>query len=213
VAQWQSEEADDWRFLVRVDGRTNFGIESAAIGRGAFASSRAVDLAGARRGVWGEVLNRPVAAGVNAESATDPDVESARRARKAAEDFVSIAFVQPILKEFRASNRAAAPFAPGPAERSFGALLDQVMAGEVVRASKFGLVDRLAGDLNSRRLKGRGGGEGGGEDASEGASDGAESLAMLRAMGSSASAIMARGDARQASIGSAVSGGGQGGRP
>lgn len=193
---------------MRFDGNMNLGIDSAALRRGEVASSRAADLSGARRAVWGEVLNRPVAAGAGGATEADPDVESARRARKAAEDFVSIAFVQPILKEFRASNRAAAPFAPGPAERSFGALLDQMMAGDVVRASNFGLVDRLAGDLNSRRLKGRSAGERGGDaDAAAEKNAGAESLAMLRAMGNGASAIMARGDVRPVSIGAAGAGG------
>ncbi len=73
----------------------------------------------------------------------DPEVA----ARKAAEQFVSIALVQPILAEVRASNDAAEPFKPTPAEQQFGSLMDAQTAQEIVRASGFPLVERLARDL------------------------------------------------------------------
>ncbi|MEO1009327.1 MAG: hypothetical protein AAFX79_12255 [Planctomycetota bacterium] len=88
---------------------------------------------------FASVISRDAQRQANAE-APDP-------ARKAAEDFVSMAFLEPLLAEVRAGNNAAEPFAPGPAEKQFGALLDRVMARQIVRASRFDLVDRLEADL------------------------------------------------------------------
>ncbi len=71
-------------------------------------------------------------------------------ARRAAEDFVAMAFVEPLLAELREGNNAAPPFAPGPAEKQFGEIMDQVMSRQIVRASNFGLVDRLEADMSRR---------------------------------------------------------------
>lgn len=79
-------------------------------------------------------------------SRDDPGAEAS--ARRAAEDFTSIAFVEPLLKQLRESNDAATPFAPGPGERQFGDILDQIMARQLTRASRFPLVDRLEADLS-----------------------------------------------------------------
>lgn len=68
-------------------------------------------------------------------------------ARKAAEEFVAIAFVQPILKEVRESNQAAPPFGPTEAEKAFGPLLDAEIARQVVAKERYGLVDRVARQL------------------------------------------------------------------
>ncbi|TVQ63831.1 MAG: hypothetical protein EA378_00895 [Phycisphaerales bacterium] len=69
------------------------------------------------------------------------------RAREAAEQLVSITFVQPILAQMRASEGAAAPFKPTPGEKQFGALLDAELAQQVTKAARFSLVDRVAQDL------------------------------------------------------------------
>ena len=69
------------------------------------------------------------------------------KARKAAEDLVSVSLIEPTLKLLRESNNAAAPFAPGEAEKAFGPLLDKAIAERVVQASGFAIVDRLASDL------------------------------------------------------------------
>lgn len=71
-------------------------------------------------------------------------------ARRAAEDFVAMAFVEPLLAQMREGNNAAPPFAPGPAEKQFGEIMDQVLSRQIVRASNFGLVDRLEADLSRR---------------------------------------------------------------
>lgn len=67
-----------------------------------------------------------------------------QQAREAAEEFVSVSLVQPILQELRSQNNAAAPFAPGDAERTFGALLDAEIARRIVRKADFPLVDEVA---------------------------------------------------------------------
>lgn len=72
------------------------------------------------------------------------------RTRPAAERFVAITLIQPVLKELRESNHAPPPFGPGPGEKPFRALLDAELAQRISRASSFPLVDRLAHDLRSR---------------------------------------------------------------
>lgn len=79
-------------------------------------------------------------------SGTSSDQE-ADPARAAAEEFVALTFVQPILKQLRESNQTAAPFAPGQAEKAFQGLADEEIAKRIVRASQWGLVDRIASDL------------------------------------------------------------------
>ena len=71
-------------------------------------------------------------------------------ARQAAEDFVAMAFVEPLLSQLRESNNAAPPFAPGAAERQFGEIMDQVLSRQIVRASHFPLVQRLESDMTTR---------------------------------------------------------------
>ncbi len=70
-------------------------------------------------------------------------------ARAAAEEFVSITLVQPLLAGLREGNGAAPPFAPSRGERQFQSLLDAHVAQQVVRAAQFPLVDRLARQLMS----------------------------------------------------------------
>ncbi len=72
------------------------------------------------------------------------------QAREAAEQFVAIAMVQPILKEAREGTMAAGPFAPSSAERQFRALQDASVAQRITKAAHFPLVERLAGDLLRR---------------------------------------------------------------
>ena len=72
------------------------------------------------------------------------------KARQAAEEFVSITLVQPLLKMAREANTSSAPFGPGEGEDAFGGLLDASYAQEIVRAAQFPLVDRLARDMLDR---------------------------------------------------------------
>ncbi len=68
-------------------------------------------------------------------------------ARDAAEQFVAVTLVQPLLKQLRETNNAAEPFAPGEAEKQFRALHDATLAHEIVSAGHWPLIDRLARDL------------------------------------------------------------------
>ncbi len=65
-------------------------------------------------------------------------------ARDAAEQLVAITLVQPLLAQLRETNNAAPPFAPTPAEKQFASLQDARVAQDIVRGSRFPLVDQLA---------------------------------------------------------------------
>ncbi len=69
------------------------------------------------------------------------------RARDAAENFVSIALVQPVFKQMREANHAPPPFGPNKAEQQFQSLVDAQVARKMVRSSHWPLVDRVARDL------------------------------------------------------------------
>lgn len=73
-----------------------------------------------------------------------------QRARGAAEEFVAMALVQPVLKQLRESNNTPPPFGPTDGEKKFGAVLDTEVAKRIVRASGFPLVDRVASSLLER---------------------------------------------------------------
>lgn len=68
-------------------------------------------------------------------------------ARQAAREFVAMSLVQPLLKEMRDTNHAAAPFAPTGAEKQFQSMLDAHAAQQIVRARQFSLVDSVARKL------------------------------------------------------------------
>lgn len=87
--------------------------------------------------------------------ATSPDTSRTpeQSARQAAEQFVALTFVQPLLKQLRESNSAAAPFAPGEGEKQFQGLIDADIAQRMVSRSNFPLVDRLTSDLLKARAR------------------------------------------------------------
>jgi Rod binding domain-containing protein len=80
-------------------------------------------------------------------SRAKPGETAEERARTGAEQLVSTALVQPVLKSLRESNNAAPPFAPNQAERSFRSLMDASLAQRMVHSQHWGLVDRLARSL------------------------------------------------------------------
>jgi Rod binding domain-containing protein len=108
-----------------------FGARGTAQDSGASDFSRALQATRARAGAGG--------------SAGGQD-----KAREAAEEFVSVTFVQPLLKQLRESNHAAAPFAPTQGEKQFRSLADAEIARRIVKASRWGLVDRIASDIGQR---------------------------------------------------------------
>ena len=83
-------------------------------------------------------------------------VSAASAARAAAEDFVSLTFVQPLFKQLRSTSMAKGVFAPSQAEKQFQGLADAEIAKRLVRASKWPLVDRIAKDLEKRAGGGAG---------------------------------------------------------
>lgn len=70
-----------------------------------------------------------------------------QKARDAAQQFVAQVFVQPVLKQLRDTNQAAAPFGPTDAEKTFRGQLDADLAQRIVRSTNWPLVDRLAQDM------------------------------------------------------------------
>ena len=52
--------------------------------------------------------------------------------------------MQPILAKLRETSTAAAPFAPGQWEKTFGPFMDAEISTRIVRASGWSLVDRMA---------------------------------------------------------------------
>jgi Rod binding domain-containing protein len=115
------------------------GISGLGLGRGLGRGEAwpvGADLAASQRSFAG-ALGRAVEAGASPGA----------RAREAAEQLVAQTFVVPMLKELRQSDRSAPPFAPSQGEKQFRALMDVELAQRMVKASRFGLVERLARDL------------------------------------------------------------------
>jgi len=106
--------------------------------RGTVLTSRQVSFA--------ELLGRQSGSG-------DTTLTHEQRASAAAEQLVSVALVQPLLAQLRASNNAAPPFAPTAAEKQMRALQDAEVARQITHAARFPLVDRLARHMleSSRR--------------------------------------------------------------
>jgi Rod binding domain-containing protein len=76
------------------------------------------------------------------------------QARDAAQQFVSTTLVQPLLKQLREMENAAPPFAAGPGEKQFRALMDAEVAQNITSASHFPLIDRVARQLLKKAAKG-----------------------------------------------------------
>ena len=74
-------------------------------------------------------------------------VRRTQETRRAAEQFVAKAFIEPVLASVRESSQAAPPFAPTPAELQLRSLADARLAQDVVKHARLPIVDRLARDL------------------------------------------------------------------
>lgn len=83
----------------------------------------------------------------NSKQAAQKELSPEAEARVAAEGLVSTTFIEPILKQIRESNTAPPPFGPSNAEKQFASLLDTTLADEIVHASNFPIVDRIASQL------------------------------------------------------------------
>lgn len=97
-----------------------------------------------RQREFGRLLGRQlsIAAPENGSSSTGTDSGAAAgpSVREAAEDLVSIALVQPVLKQIRDGNHLPPPFGPGPAEKQFGTLVDAQWSRSMVKSKNFPLV-------------------------------------------------------------------------
>lgn len=69
------------------------------------------------------------------------------KARDAAEQFVSLALLQPIFKQMREAQTAPPPFGASNAEKQFRALMDAEIAQRMVKRANWTLVDRVAESL------------------------------------------------------------------
>jgi Rod binding domain-containing protein len=96
----------------------------------------------ARQGDFAAVIARARSSPVG-----DTPEERKKAAREGAQDFVAVTLVQPLLKQLRDSNHAAAPFAPSSAELQFRAMADAQIAQRIVRATNFPIVDAVARNL------------------------------------------------------------------
>lgn len=114
------------------------------------AASAALD-GGPALGVQGREAGSSRFAGLLRAAAPGGDAPTApEKARAAAEQFVAIALVQPLLKQLRETSTAAPPFAPTEGEKQFQGLYDAEIAQRMVKAAHFPLVDRLAEQLTRR---------------------------------------------------------------
>jgi hypothetical protein len=79
------------------------------------------------------------------------EAELKERARDAAEDFIAMSLVQPILSHMRehplVDPEQMGPLAPGVGEKTLQPLWDAQAAREIVRASNWPMVDQLATQL------------------------------------------------------------------
>jgi hypothetical protein len=78
------------------------------------------------------------------------DPELWNTAREQAGELVAMTFVQPMLGELRSNSQAWGPFKPGVWEERLGPVLDAEVAKNVVSASSWGLVDKLAAKFVNR---------------------------------------------------------------
>lgn len=65
------------------------------------------------------------------------------KVREAAEEFVSMSLVEPVLAKMRSMNMAAEPFAPGAHEKAFAPFVDKAWSKGLVKASGWDLVERV----------------------------------------------------------------------
>lgn len=74
------------------------------------------------------------------------------QAREAAEQLLSVTFIQPVLKQVREMNDAPPPWGPTQAEKQFGPMLDAKLADQLIKAARLPIIERLSRDLNRADL-------------------------------------------------------------
>lgn len=106
---------------------------------------------------FASILSESVAArgGGLASKPTSELTQSERdtQSKQAAQDFVAVAFIQPILKQLRNSSiggELAPPLGPGPGEKQFRSLADTQVARQLVRSTNWPLIDMLTKNLRAK---------------------------------------------------------------
>ena len=99
---------------------------------------------------FAESLGTQITHGRTRESARAERGTPEDQARKAAQEMVSLSFIQPILTQMSESRHTEGPFAASAAEKQFRGMQDRLLADELMQASNFPLVDRLASRLLAR---------------------------------------------------------------
>lgn len=84
--------------------------------------------------------------GISDRVVARPEGEEATR--EAAEQFVAKAFIEPALAVARESNKLPPPLGPSNGEKQFASLIDAQRAMDLVRSTRWPIVDRLVHDLS-----------------------------------------------------------------
>ena len=103
---------------------------------------------------------RTAAASAPADSGFDAVLQKAagrqsERLRQVTAQFVSTAFLMPMLKQVREDPFRTPMFHGGQGEKVFGAQLDQTLADRIAGSPAFGLTDRLFEHLSGQLNLGR----------------------------------------------------------
>ncbi|MEM1208937.1 MAG: rod-binding protein [Planctomycetota bacterium] len=100
----------------------------------------------------GEPLFEPIELGEKAPAEWDEEVY------EAAEQLVASAFIAPLLAQLRDSMKQNDMFYGGSTEDLFGHQLDEKIADDVVKSSRFGLVDAVYREISGLPRSGGAGG-------------------------------------------------------
>jgi len=84
-------------------------------------------------------------------------VQATMTPREAAEELVATAFIKPLLSQMRETSQATGPFAPTNVEKQFAPMLDSIIAQQIVRSGRFGLVDAVARQMQGAQGRSRAG--------------------------------------------------------
>lgn len=87
---------------------------------------------------------------VFARGAKSDKAEQTEVIRDQSRKLVAEAFIRPLLAQIREQNNAAAPFAPGDAEKRFGPLIDQAVADSMTRPDRFPMVKAVERSMLAR---------------------------------------------------------------
>ncbi|MEM0984422.1 MAG: hypothetical protein AAGI17_10785 [Planctomycetota bacterium] len=85
--------------------------------------------------------------GISNRTPSKPDQTAEEQAHDTAERFIASTFIKPLLDSFSELSDPAPPFQRTEADKQFGSMLNGTVALEVVRSTKWSIVDDVASDL------------------------------------------------------------------